>query len=340
MNSAPIYIGGLDRSGKTTLRAFLHSHPNIAIPAVGSNMWTYFYNQYGDLAVEENFERCLHDLLRYKHVIFLKPDPDRIRKEFWQGPKTYANLFSLFLVHFAMNEGKPRWGVQTGLIERYSDQIVQAYPGVKFIHMLRDPRDRYAGSLELWPDGRLRAGGAVTRWFYSTYLAKRNMRKYPDTYTLVRFEDLIHEPEKTLKAVCSFLGEEYYPEMIMMPDAPEHRDKLIRRSKIKNDVSPLSDEFIGIYRTIVPKLEVLYLQLLMGKLMKFYGYQLEQYQLSSAERIKFVFSTFPSNFIRMTMWGLQEFFQQKLPGIFGRKPAANHIVKSKNQTKSEAKNKV
>src|SRR5512133_1603979 len=39
----PIFIGGPDRCGKTTLQAFLSSHPNIAIPAVGSNFWTYFY---------------------------------------------------------------------------------------------------------------------------------------------------------------------------------------------------------------------------------------------------------------------------------------------------------
>ena len=48
MQLGPIYIGGLDRCGKTTMRAFLVSHPNIAIPAVGSNMWTYFYGQFGD----------------------------------------------------------------------------------------------------------------------------------------------------------------------------------------------------------------------------------------------------------------------------------------------------
>lgn len=340
MNPPPIFIGGLDRSGKTTLRAFLHSHPNIAIPAVGSNMWTYFYNQYGSLDNPENFEQCLDALLKYKHVIFLKPEPDRIRREFWQGPPTYAHLFSLFLIHFAMGEGKPRWGVQTGLIERYADQIVEAYPGVKFIHMLRDPRDRYAGSLELWPDGRLRAGGSVTRWFYTTYLAKKNMEKYPDSYLVVRFEDLIRQPEPTLKEVCAFLGEAYYPEMLSMPGAPEHRNKLIRRSKIKNDLSPLSDEFIGIYLHIVPKLEVLYLQIFLGSLMKTYRYELEKYQLTSKERLQFLFSTFPSNLARMVFWGGQEILQQNFPGVFKRRPSSNHLIKSAVEQQKELEEKV
>ena len=68
-------------------------------------------------------------------------------------PPTYARLFDLFLLHFAEREGKPRRGAQTGLIERYVDELIEAYDGVKIVHMLRDPRDRYLASLELWPRG-------------------------------------------------------------------------------------------------------------------------------------------------------------------------------------------
>ena len=82
MNKGPIFIGGLDRCGKTTLRAFLVSHPNISIPAVGSNMWTYFYGQFGDLSDPTNFERCMDAMLHYKHVRFLKPDAKEIREVF------------------------------------------------------------------------------------------------------------------------------------------------------------------------------------------------------------------------------------------------------------------
>lgn len=332
VDNSPIFIGGLDRSGKTTLRAYLHSHPNIAIPAVGSNMWTYFYNQYGDLENNENFERCLTDMLQYKHVAFLNPEPDRIRREFQQGSPTYANLFALFLVHFALRENKPRWGVQTGLIERYAEQIFSSYPGAKIIHMVRDPRDRYAGSLQLWPNGKLRAGGSVSRWFYSLSLAKRNLKKYPDQYMVVRFEDLVRDTENTLRKVCVFLGEDFHSEMLLMSEALDFRDKLIRKSKRNNDNSPLSEEFIGIYKNVVPKLEIFYIQMFIGKLMKVFQYEPDVFKLSLGERIRFLFLTFPSNFVRMVFWGGQEFLQQKFPNRFGRKPGPNMTVKSKITT--------
>lgn len=332
MKSPPIFIGGLDRSGKTTMRAYLHSHPNIAIPAVGSNMWTYFFNQYGDLKYTENFERCLQDMLKYKHVAYLDPDPERIRREFQQADPTYANLFALFLEHFASRENKPRWGVQTGLIERYTDRIISSYPGVKIIHMVRDPRDRYAGSLQLWPNGRLRAGGSVTRWFYSFSLAKRNLKKYPDRYLVIRFEDLILGTEDTLKKVCTFLGEEFFPEMLFMPGAVEFREKLLRNSRKKDSSSPLSKDFIGIYKDVVPKLEVHYIQTFIGKLMKLFGYKAEEIKLSQGEKMKFLFSTLPTNFIKMVFWGGQEFLQQNFPNQFGRKPGPNMTIKTKINT--------
>lgn len=328
MQTSPTFIGGLDRSGKTTLRAYLHSHPNIAIPAVGSNMWTYFYNQYGDLKYPENFERCLAEMLKYKHVAFLEPDVDRVRQEFWQGPPTYAHLFSLFLIHFALRENKPRWGVQTGLIERYADQVISSYPGAKIIHMLRDPRDRYAGSLELWPKGRMRAGGAVSRWLYSTKLAERNLQKYPDSYLVIRFEDMIRKTETTIENTCNFLGEQYYSDMLSMPGAVEHRDKLIRRSKKNPGESPLSEEYIGVYRKFVPENEVTYIQLFLRRLMKKYRYDLEIYQPSLRRITQFLLVTLPKNFIRMILWAFREFLEQNFPNHFGRNPGVNMIAKS------------
>ena len=328
MSNTPIFISGLDRSGKTTLRGFLQSHPNISIPAVGSNMWTYFYNQYGNLQVPENFESCLEAMLKYKHIAFLKPDPDLIRAEFRQGPATYARLFSLFLEHFAKQEGKPRWGSQSGLNERYADQIIEAYPGVKFIQMLRDPRDRYAGSLQLWPKGKLRAGGSVARFLYSTHLAERNMRKYPDSYMLVRFEDMIRFPEKTLRDICAFLEEDYFPEMLSMPGAPEHRDKLINRSSQQIGETPLSDEYIGIYSSVVSRLELKFIQLFIGAKMASYGYERETYRLTAREWFHYFASTLPSNLIKLVFWYLKEFLQHNFPGQFGRNPAANRIIKA------------
>jgi len=320
----PVFIGGLDRSGKTTMRAFLASHPNIAIPAVGSNMETYFYGRYGDLADSANLERCLHAMLRYKHVRFLKPDPDRIRREFAQGAPTYERLFALFLMHFAEAQGKPRWGAQTGLIERYADQLFGAYPGVRVIHMVRDPRDRYEASLALWPGGNGLAGGATARWRYSVALAERNLGRYPDGYLIVRFEDMVREPEATVSRVCVFIGEDYDPAMLAMPEAPKHVD-LLRKGADAGE-TPLSEGFIGRFRGRVPPRELAYMQLHAGRKMRAYGYEPEPQHLSWRDRAGFVAYEWPRQTARMAAWRGVEELQQRFPTRVARTPGSRMIV--------------
>jgi hypothetical protein len=326
MEAGPIYIGGLDRSGKTTLQAFLTSHPRIAIPGVGSNMWTYFYRRYGDLSRSENLERCLDAMLRYTHIRYLKPDQDRIRREFSRGPHTYAHLFSLFLIHFAEREGKPRWGAQTGLIERYVDQLFAAYPGAKVIHMVRDPRDRYEASLGLWPDGKGRAGGATARWNYSVRLAERHLRRHPRDYLVVRFEDLIRRPEGTLRAVCGFLGESFVSSMLMMSGAPERRERLMNRASGTLTAGLLSDDFIGRFHNRISREELAFIELHAQLRMRKLGYEPVAMRLTTRDWARFAARTWPSQFARMIAWRGLELLQQSVPNLAPRRPDPRSIV--------------
>jgi O-antigen/teichoic acid export membrane protein len=344
----PIYIGGLDRSGKTTLTAFLTSHPNIDVPDAGSNMWTYFYRRFGDLAQPANFERCLDAMLRYRHVAVLDPDPERIRREFAAGPPSYARLFSLFHVHHAECAGKTRWGTQTGLIERYADEVFAAYPGVRIIHMLRDPRDRYAWSHALWPGGKGQAGGATARWVYSTHLAQRHLRRYPGGYLVVRFEDLVLRTEETLRTVCHFLGETFYPEMLGMPAAPERRARLASRIRTTSTAAatataavrsgsqpvtalqpprpPLSAEFIGGFRQRVAVGDVAFIQLHAGRLMSAYGYSPVPLRWGTRDWARFLVRTWPDQAVRMLGWRGREAVQQRFPARAPRRPDPRLVV--------------
>jgi sulfotransferase family protein len=325
IKKGPIFIGGLDRSGKTLLRALLVSNPNIAIPEIGSNYWTFFYRQYGDLRKRANFERCLAAMLRYTHVCLLNPDVEQIRREFGQGEPTYANLFRLFNEQYARRQGKTRWGDQTGLIERYARHIFAAYPGSKMIHMLRDPRDRYEASLAHAPNGKGRAGGATARWLYSLNLARSNLKRFPDRYRIVRYETLVTQPEKTLREICALLDEEYTPDLLTMNGAPAFQGK-VRRGKYGNRGPQLiSTEFIGRYRKTIPPIEIAFIQSMAGKDMLAYGYDLEPIRFSSGERMKFLLAGWPDNAGRMMAWLGAELLQQNLPEQFGRKPPADKV---------------
>ncbi|MGI8828221.1 MAG: sulfotransferase family protein [Candidatus Limnocylindria bacterium] len=322
--TGPIFIGGTDRAGKTLLAAILSSHPNISIPAVGSNMWTLFYRRFGDLAVTENFERCLQAMLRYKHVRFLNPDVPRLRRDFHAGKRTYARLFVLIQEQSAERAGKARWGDQTGLIEGYADEVLGAYADAVMVQMVRDPRDRYDASITMWPEGRLRVGGAVARWRYSAIHALRNAAQHAGRYLVVRYEDLVTQPETTVRRVCEFVGEDYRAAMLEMRGMPSYRQKLLSGRTDVSDGQLISAKYVGSHHGRIPMRELTFLERSAARLMRTFGYEPHATSLAGNTRIRYAVVDVPLNVGRMAIWTVRQEAAHRFPRLMGRKPPRHH----------------
>lgn len=296
MENGPIFIGGMSRSGKTLMRFLLSSHPNLVFSR-RTNMWTHFWGRYGNLSREENFERCLSAMMANKHVRLLRPDRERIRQEFQQGAPTYARLFALFHEQYARQEGKPRWGDQTELIERCADEVLTAYPEAKFIHMIRDPRD-CCTAVNLRADSQRSKTGTVTAcWNYSANLALKNHVRFPQRYKIVHYEMLVTQPERTVQEVCTFLGEAYMPTMLRLENVPRYHDHYAKTGQ-----SPIKRDFVGQFQSALSKREVTFMQVLAGKTMAAHGYQCESVALDWRDQLALYFRDGPLQLAYMAAW--------------------------------------
>ena len=305
MSYGPIYIGGPERSGTSLIYALLASHPNIAMTR-RTNMWTHFYNQYGDISQPENFERCLSMMMRYKRLLLLKPDPDRIRGEFRQGEQTYARLFALLEEHYAEQMGKPRWGDKSLNTERYADAIFAAYPEARVLHMVRDPRDRYSSALTRWKVSRGGVGAGIAIWLSSIKLAKRNHEKYPDRYKIMRYETLVNQPEETMREICAFIGEEYTPAIFSLEGAKTFRDEGGNSSYGQHEPGRISNKSIGRFRQVLSKHQIAFMQIMARRDMEAFGYAMDTIRLSLGEQSLFYLFVAPMNLARMAVWWLRE----------------------------------
>jgi len=301
MNDQPVFIAGPDRSGTTLLYAILASHPNISMVR-RMNFWRWFYERYGDLHNQENFERLLDKMLRYKRMQPLEPDGERIRQEFWQGEPSYGRVFALFQQHNAERIGKPRWGDKSLHTEHYIEQVLAEFPDAKFIHMSRDPRDRYASVRKRFGKDTPRLGAATGRWLFSMRKAVRNKRKYPDNYLIIRFEDLAANPEETSRTICDFIGEQYSPEMLSMEGASTYRESGGNSSFEQIEPGAISTKPIGRYKEVLSQSEIAFTQLFTGKEMQALGYQKELVKFPFGEKIKFIVWTLPFQAVRMIGW--------------------------------------
>ena len=297
---SPIFIGGLDNSGKTHLRLALSSHPEIAMTR-RSYMWTRIYNRYGDLRQHKNFERCLKALLDRKDVRSLQPNPERIRREFLQGEPTYGRLFALIHEHYAERLEKSRWGEQEADIEHYADEIFAAYPSARIIHMLRDPRNRYDEMLRTTPPKvRLgRVGVNTADWLQSARVAGRNQQRYPKNYLVLSYESLISKPEDTLRTVCDFIDVGYVPAMLTLEGAIGFGKGKKSGTSAELETGVVEFRFDG-SQAVSPR-EVAFMQALARKEMTARGYKEENVRFSASETLLYYGLDWPLGLMRVMM---------------------------------------
>ena len=295
MNQGPIFVGGPNRSGTSLMYAILASHPNISM-SQRTDLWRYFHGQFGDLSQQENFEACLDAMVRYRRISRLEPDPERIRREFLEGEPTYGRLFALIHGHRAEQVGRPRWGDKSLHSELHADQVFAEFPNARFIHIVRDPRDRYASEKRKFSSNE---ASATARWSVSAWMARRNRRRYPQRYMVVRYETLASQPEETVRRVCEFIGEPYVPAMLEMRGAPEHLAQGGDSSFEPIEPGEISTRSIGRFPNAISGTEIAFIQMIVGWQMAHFDYEQYPVELSPRERLSLYFVTLPWGVARM-----------------------------------------
>lgn len=321
MDLDPIYLAGIERSGTSLMFALLASHPRIAMTR-RTNLWTYFYRQYGDLGQEDNLDRCLAMMARYKRLRPLQIDFQRLKADFIAREPSYPRLFALLEGQVAQRLGKPRWGDKSLNTERYAEAIFAAYPRAKIIHMIRDPRDRYASARSRWKKMTGKAGAGAAMWMASAKLARENQQRYPDRYLVLRYESVVAQPEETLRQVCAFLGEPYAPEMLTMEGAPRLLEKGGNSSYGKRERGVIASDSVAKYRKVLSPAEIAFIQGYCKSEMQEYGYAMDAIGFSLPERISYWLLDQPANLLRMAGWTLKE----RVQNMTGRKLPARRLV--------------
>jgi hypothetical protein len=203
ITSAPFFIGGMYKSGTSLLRAMLGKHSMIA-----AGLETYWFDLKwsADPLAGKNGERLykIRDLFGIDNKVFLSIVLSSYSKE---------DFLTKFMGHWAHTLNKVRWLEKTPGNILFLDVIFQNWPNAKVIHIIRDPRDVYASLVEAkkWDTPEQ----FVEKWSL-VFLASKQFKSCSDlltaeNYVEVRYEDLIANPELTVRKLLDFLGLPYEP---------------------------------------------------------------------------------------------------------------------------------
>ena len=210
----PIFIVGMPRSGTTLLTSMLSAHPRIAI-APETHYLCYWRQEYQalELADPQDFERFWQALSHSQRFSYFGIDAHKTRERILaKGSPCHHHILWGWLEEYARTIHKPRWGEKTPLHYQHLHQLFSWFPQARVIWMLRDPR-AVAASLQKvpWASRYMHVHGQ--QWQESLTQFEQNWQK-DARVMLLSYENLVQQPEKSLIALCQFLGEAYTPDMI------------------------------------------------------------------------------------------------------------------------------
>jgi hypothetical protein len=213
MSNPPVFVVGVARSGTTLLRWMLESHPRIAIPAESHWIVELADRRRGWSAQRQ--EEVLTEVLTNPKYRRWWMSEAEMRAAAGTLQPSYAALVATVFGLYARETGKARWGDKTPWYLRHLDLLNELFPDAVFVHIIRDGRYVAASLAE---GGGRDIVGAACYWRDAVRTGRSVGRRIGDArYCEILLDDLISQPQATLKRVCAAIGETYTPRMLDYP---------------------------------------------------------------------------------------------------------------------------
>jgi hypothetical protein len=219
----PVFVLGLQRSGTTWISNLICAHPKAACVESEDHQgihesifFSHFATRYGDLLRAESFRKFADDFAASDYYILTGIENEWLQHT---ASRSYPTIFRELMNEFACRRGANLWVEKSPHHTLLCWQLARAFPDAKFIGVLRRPSDLVRS--RLWAFGRtpppypvrvttlLRACGSIT-------LHARVLTRFSSKCSralLIRYEDLAHDTEGTMRRVAAFLGLQFDPAM-------------------------------------------------------------------------------------------------------------------------------
>jgi hypothetical protein len=199
------------------LRVIFEQHPSMAVPPE-SYFPVSFHRQRKRYETAAGFDlgRWAEDLLAHERFRGWKLDQTAVREHLHgvSAEVTYADAVRRTYALYAEVHGKTRYGDKTPPFLMHMERLADLFDEARFVHLVRDGRS-VGLSLRDWEAGPDSIAGAADHWASRVRLGRQaGARLGERRYREFRYEDLVDDPERTLRAMCDFVELDFRPEML------------------------------------------------------------------------------------------------------------------------------
>ena len=259
------FIAGEQRSGTTLLSSVLGKHPEISIDvnSVGFRIVTCFgnYKEVLPYNLDHSPQEIQAWLIKndYKGRLAELIDPEEVVK--YGGAR---KVLQRGIQKRLEKEGKSVFGDKVPEMEHYAAELLMLIPNAKFIHLVRDGR---AVAQSKWSRAKKNIKVAAQEWVDGNIIGLSNQYLVGEhQYKIVRYEDLLLNPETTCKEICTFLGVEFNANMVA--------ENVLQTKENDYVKSTFNTSKIDAFKQQLTKGQLQQIEEIQGVLLKKFGYEL------------------------------------------------------------------
>ncbi len=269
------FLVGCGRSGTTLLRAMLVAHPQMAIPHESYFVVPFCRNR-------RRYERRGgFDIHRFATDLFLHrwfirwglSDQEIERALADESPQTVADGVRAVFAAYARHREKTRYGDKTPSYVLNLPLLARLFPEGRFIHLIRDGRDVALSLLDVQfgPNG---VEDAALFWKRHVARGRRAGRSMEgDRYLEIRYEDLVADPARCLRALCSFIDLRFDDSMLRYYHGAEDVVKDFRYPEEQRHLLQPPTKGLRDWRTQMQERDVVRFEAIAGDLLEDLGYE-------------------------------------------------------------------
>lgn len=259
------FIAGVQRSGTTLLSVLLDNHSAVDLDGFSKafRLITCYKNY--EKVLPLNLQHSQAEVLKWK----IKTDYKGRLAEFldYENLEKYTDFKALIQASIAQRlakNGKAIWGDKSPNLQHYLADLLLLIPDAKIVHIVRDGRaTAYSNSTRNHQNILL----AAQDWVTGNVVALSNQQKVGKAqYLIVKYENLLQFPEKTLRKVCAFLEIDFEEEMLNLQNENEGKSYV----KSTFDTSKINQ-----FKTQISAKKLHEIERIQATLLQKMGYELE-----------------------------------------------------------------
>lgn len=241
----PVFIGGLQKSGTSLVRAILGKHPGLF--AGLETAW--FDLPWGEGEATKRLPALLKIARLYRR------GEDETLALAARAPSAEAFLDS-FMAKVCAAEGKPRWIEKTPGNILHAARIFSFWPGAQMIHVLRDPRDVYSSMIEARK--MMEASAFVSYWksVVPAALKLTDARRMSDRVYELCYEAVIADRADAIRKLVAFLNEEWQDDLAEFEGQKDDFDRVLEvtgkaSTTLQRLRNPIESGRMGLWRRVI-----------------------------------------------------------------------------------------